>query len=75
MPPSVVLVQVQSDGKLHPIAYASQSLSPPEKNYSVMELETLAVVWAMSHVHYYLCGHKINNHTAATCQVVDKSVQ
>ena len=26
-----VLAQVQSDGKLHPITYASPSLSPPEK--------------------------------------------
>ena len=45
------LLQVQSDCKLHPIAYTSQSLSPSEENYSVTELETLTVVWAMSHFH------------------------
>ena len=46
-----VLSQKQSDGKLHPIAFASRALSPPEKNYAVIELETLAVVWACSHFH------------------------
>ena len=39
-----ILSQVQSDGKMHPIAYASRALSPSEKNYSITELETLAVV-------------------------------
>ena len=62
-----VLAQIQSDSKPHPIAYASRSLSPSEKNYSVTELETLAVVWAMSHFHYYLYGHNVmvyTDHTA-----------
>ena len=61
-----VLAQVQSDSKLHPIACASRSLSPPEKNYCVMELETLAVVWATSHFHYYLYGHKVKVYTDHT---------
>ena len=54
-----VLSQVQSDNQLHPIAFASRALSPPEKNYGVTDLETLAVVWAMSHFHYYLYGHNV----------------
>ena len=64
---SVVLVQRWRNSKLHPIAYASRSLSPPKKDYSVTELEMLAVDWAMSHFHYYLYGHKVKvytNHTA-----------
>ena len=61
-----VLAQVQSDGKLHPIAYASRSLSPPERNYGITELETLAVVWSMSHFHYYLYGHKVTVYTDHT---------
>lgn len=54
-----VLSQTQSDGRSHPIAYASRALSPPEKNYGITELETLAVVWAISHFHAYLYGHKV----------------
>ena len=61
-----VLAQIQSDSKPHPIAYASRSLSPSEKNYSVTELETLAVVWAMSHFHYYLYGHNVKVYTDHT---------
>ena len=38
-----VLSQTQPDGMLHPIAYASRSLDPNERNYGVTELETLAV--------------------------------
>ena len=58
-----VLSQKQSDGKLHPIAFASRALSPPEKNYAVTELETLAVVWACSHYHAYLYGHDVTVYT------------
>ena len=47
-----VLSQRQEDGKLHPIAYASRALSGAEKNYGITDLETLAVVWAISHFHY-----------------------
>jgi len=51
--------QVQDDGKLHPVAYASRALNPSEKNYSVTELETLAVVWAVTHFHSYLYGTRV----------------
>ena len=44
-----VLSQMREDGRLHPISYASRALSPAEKNYAITELETLAVVWAISH--------------------------
>ena len=54
-----VLVQTQDDGKLHPVAYASRALSPAERNYSITELETLAVVWAVTHFRYYLYGHNV----------------
>ena len=54
-----VLSQRLADQKLHPVAFGSRALSPPEKNYSVTELETLAVVWAIKHFHAYLYGHNV----------------
>ena len=53
-----VLSQLQNDGKMHPIAYASRSLDPHEKNYAVTELETLAIVWAVRYFRAYLLGHQ-----------------
>ena len=54
-----VLSQSQDDGYFHPISYASRALSVQERNYGITELETLAVVWAMSHFHKYLYGHNV----------------
>lgn len=51
-----ILSQEQEDGKSHPVAYASRALSPAEKNYGVTDLETLAVVWGITHFHSYLYG-------------------
>ena len=57
-----VLSQKYND-RLHPIAYASRSFSPSEKNYGITDLETLAVVWACQHFHAYLYGHKVTIYT------------
>ena len=54
-----ILSQKQSDGQLHRVAYASRALSPPEKNYGITGLETLAVVWALTHFQAYLYGHSV----------------
>ena len=54
-----VLSQHFSDGYLHPVAFASRALSAPEKNYSITELETLAVVWSIQHFRAYLYGHEV----------------
>ena len=40
-----ILSQRQEDGKYHPVAYASRSLLPNERNYPISELEILAIVW------------------------------
>ena len=69
-----ILSQKKADDKLHPVAYASRSTSSPEKNYSVTELETLAVVWAVQHFRAYLYGHNvtvITDHSAVK-SILDK---
>ena len=58
-----VLSQMQQDGYQHPIAFASRALSPSERNYSITELEMLAVVWALSHFHYYLYNQCVTVYT------------
>ena len=52
-----VLSQIQDDGVIHPIAYASRSLDKHERNYGISELETLGLVWAVRYFRPYLLGH------------------
>ena len=58
-----ILSQVQSDGQYHPVAFASRSLTAAERNYGITELETLAVVWSITHFHSYLYGHQVTIYT------------
>jgi hypothetical protein len=51
-----VLLQKKEDGKKHPIAYYSKTLSAAERNYDVYDLELLAIVNALDHWRPYLAG-------------------
>ena len=49
-----VLVQEASDGLDHPVSYFSKKFLKYQKNYSVVEKETLGLVLALEHFHVYL---------------------
>ena len=46
------------DGSERPIAYASRSLAPAEKQYSQLEKEALAIVFGIKKFHQFLYGRK-----------------
>ncbi|KAL1447951.1 hypothetical protein WDU94_000597 [Cyamophila willieti] len=46
------------DGVEKPIAFVSRSLSPAEVNYSQIDREALAIVFALDKFHIYLYGRK-----------------
>ena len=50
-----VLLQEGEDGKLHPIAYGSRSLTKAERNYHLGKTKFLSLKWAvMDHFKEYL---------------------
>ena len=54
-----VLGQQEDNEKDHVIAYASRGLKPHEKNYSTIEKEALAIVFAFKQFRHYVYGQKI----------------
>ena len=51
----MVLSQKQSDGRYHPFAFGSRSLTPAEKNYHSSKLEFLTLKWSVTeHFKEYL---------------------
>ena len=55
---------VQGDGdQQNVIEYASKQLNPAQRNYSVIEREALAVVWAISKFRPYIDGMHFVVHT------------
>ncbi|KAM3940466.1 uncharacterized protein RB166_000414 [Leptodactylus fuscus] len=42
-----------------PVTYLSRKLTPPERNYSIVERECLAIKWALEYLRYNLLGRHI----------------
>ena len=53
-----VLSHVMSNGEEKPVAFISRTLSSHERNYSQIEKEGLAIVYAVKKFHQYLYGMK-----------------
>ena len=49
-----VLSQKSSDGKIHPLQFASRTMNAAERNYSACEREALAVIFALKKFRVYL---------------------
>ena len=53
-----VLSQMGPDGQEHPVRFLSRKLLPREQKYAAVELECLAIVWAVQALQVYVDGRK-----------------
>ncbi|CAC5378002.1 unnamed protein product [Mytilus coruscus] len=58
-----VLSHKMEDGCDRPVGYVSRTLAPAEMNYSVLEKEGLAVIFALKKFHQYLFDRKFTIYT------------
>nr|XP_016493037.1 PREDICTED: uncharacterized protein LOC107812452 [Nicotiana tabacum] len=68
----------RKDKVMHPIYYASRTLSGAQLNYTVTEKEILAVVFAFDKFRSYLVGLKVivsTNHAALRLEGAEKKVE
>ncbi|EYC34832.1 hypothetical protein Y032_1367g3848, partial [Ancylostoma ceylanicum] len=54
-----VLCQEGKDGLLHPLYFASKSLTAAERRYHITDTEALAVVFALKKFHYFVYGVEV----------------
>ena len=55
-----VMSHVMDDGKERPVAFASRTLSPAEKNYSQIEKGLLAIIFGVKKFHNFLFGRQFS---------------
>ena len=55
---SYILMQYDNNNKLCPVGYGGRSLSKQEKNYTVTEIEMLAVLEGIKHFHTFLANRR-----------------
>ena len=57
-----ILSHVMDDGVERPIGYASRTLNNTEQHYSLLEKESLAIVYGVKKFHTYLYGRHFEDH-------------
>ena len=72
-----VLLQLGDDGTFRPVAYISRQLNKQELNYSVREIEGLAIFWAVNKLTEFLRGRPFtvitDHHSLSWMRDVDPS--
>ena len=51
-----VLIQTDSNGNCHPVAFISRTLSPTERNYEICDWELLSIIGALEEWQHYIQG-------------------